>query len=175
MPEVPQAGPVEDKDTLDIRQLVLDLEELVELLFILGKQEPAIGVCQRMFDLPRLVGRIDAVNDTAGEHGANIRPQPLAAVLALDRDDVAAFETERQQAPCNLAGALSVVGPGIALPDTEVFLPHRDAVTTLGRYLEKQLGQRVAALDEHLVCTHRHVFRFFQRRRPRTPSSFLPR
>ena len=40
---------------------------------------------------------------------------------------------------------------------------------------EEQLRQRVAAINQYIVCSHRHVFRFFQRRRPRTPSSFLPR
>jgi len=41
MLEAPQSTPIENSDFFDIRQRVLDLEELVELLLIFDKQETA--------------------------------------------------------------------------------------------------------------------------------------
>ena len=170
--EIVQAVHVVHDDLHEPAAPVAHLEDLVELLLVLGEEEARAAVVDDVLHLAGGVRRVDAVGDAADRHGAEVGVEPLGAVVREDRHDVFRPEPEGDEPEPDVPGALAVLAPGDGAPQPEVLLPHRDLIAALGHDVAEQLRQRVLPVDR---AAHRHVFFLFQRRVPRTLDSFTPR
>ena len=145
------------------------------------------------------VGRVDAVGDAAGAQDADVGIHPLPARVGEDRGDVARLEAERHAGRARSRATACRPRPGHAAPDAEFLLAHRRPVARALHRVPEHLRDRLARQRARRTCRsrqrrgwrrsacrhqcrlhrarprHRHVFFFFQRRSPRTPSSFMPR
>ena len=119
-------------------------QELVDLLLILDDGEASLGVLDDVLHLALDGVLVDRHRDTAQCLRGHHRPVELRAVVADDRDAVAAREAERGQAQRDQASLLEVPRPGIGLPDPEVFLSDGDLVGTTPRVITNELRERIA-------------------------------
>ena len=172
--EVAQPLHVENDDLLKGRRAFPDFEHLVELLLVLGEVEAGAAVVDQVGHLLRGIRGIDAVGDAADAVHAEVGEQPLLADFAGDGAHVAALKTQGLKPQSHQAGLLAVVGPTCLVPDAKVLLPERHLGAPVGHPLPKELRHRGAAVNRQRRA-HRQVFLCFQRRRPRTPSSFMPK
>ena len=146
--KVVQAFPVQHDALPDPLNPVADFEELVQLLRVLGDQEPAVGVPEQERDLLRTVGRIDAGDDTAHALDTEIRVNPLLVVFREHRDHLAPGQAQRGKPQADRPGGVEELRPGAALPDTEMLFavggppPQRLAAA------KEQLRKGVAAFHE---------------------------
>ena len=70
--------------------------------------------------------------------------------------------------------SLAILPPADGPPDPEILLAHGDGVAALGHHVAEERGHGRLAVNGE-ASRHRHVFFRFQRRVPRTLSSFMPR
>src|SRR5207247_3654570 len=126
---------VEHDDLHEPRAARAYLENFVELLLVLGEEEPAAAVVDDVLDLPRGVGRVDPVRHPAGAERAEIGVEPLRAVVGEDRDHVARAEPEAHETEPDVSDLLAVLAPADRPPDAEVLLAHRRLRPTLARDL----------------------------------------
>ena len=139
-----EAARIVEDHLLHVSEPLPDLEELVHLLLVLGHDEPRFRVLEHVAELGGdgvLVGRErDAAERLRGELGEVQAP----AVVADDRELVAAPEPERGEAEREPAHLPGVLGPAHGLPDAVVLLAHRVAVGERAAPVRLQdLGQGV--------------------------------
>ncbi len=115
-------------DRLEVRQAVADLEDLVDLLLVLGDQHARAGVLQQVLDLGGRVRRVQAHRDGPAGDGAEVGVQPLGAVLGVDGHAVAGADPEGHQRVRGGLQVVPVVGPGDVLPEPEGLLAQGDLV-----------------------------------------------
>ncbi len=143
------AEPLEvvDEDLHEGRTAVAHREDLVELLLVLGEEEARAAVVDDVLDLARRVRGVDAVGDAADGQRAEVRVEPLRAVVGDDRHHVARPEPQRHQPEPDVPGLEPVLPPGDRPPDPEVLLPHRHLVAALPHHVPEQPRQRVLPKD----------------------------
>ena len=175
--EVVEAVHVEHEDLHELGTAGPHLEDLIELLLVLRKEEAGAAVVDDVLDLPRRVGGVDAVGDPAARDGAEIGVEPLRAVVGHDGHHVARTQPESDQPEGDVADPFAVLAPGDGAPDAQGLLAHGHLLPTLLHYLAKEPGQGVLPLDgaDRFVGGHLHIFFRFQRRVPRMLSSLIPR
>jgi hypothetical protein len=175
--EAVQALQVVHDDLDELPTAGADLQDLVELLLVLGEEEAGAAVVDDVLDLARRVGRVDPVGDPAHREGAEIGVEPLGTVVGDDRHHVAGAETEGDETEAGVARALAVLAPADRAPDPQVLLAHGDPVAALAHHVPEEGGQRGLSVHGEAApgVAHRHIFLRFQRRVPRTPVSLMPR
>ena len=141
--EVVEPFHVVDDDLHELGTARAHLQDLVELLLVLGEEEAGAAVVDDVLDLPRRIRRVDAVGDAADRQGAEVGVEPLRAVVGDDRHDVPGLEAERDQPEPDVPGPLAVLAPGDGTPDSEVLLPHGHLVAALPDDMTEQLGQGI--------------------------------
>ena len=170
-----QAGHVVDDDALELRHPRAALEHLVELLFVLDEQEARAAVVDDVFDLLARRGGIEPDRDRAEPDDAHVGPEPFGNRLGEDRGDLARLQSQLGKSQPDPPRALAIVAPRDLLPEAEILVQHGNALAARSGGVAKQLRDRVAAGRDEGEIVHRHCFRRFQRRTPRTPASRMPR
>ena len=116
------------------------LEDLVELLLVLGEEEARAAVVDDVFHLPRRIRRVDAVGDPAYRDRAEVGVEPLRTVVGHDRHHVAGPQTQRDEPEADMLGPLPVFAPGDGAPDPEALLPHGHLVGPFPHHLAEERG-----------------------------------
>ncbi len=138
---LPHAARIAVDDLLDRGHPVLEIEELVDLLLVLGDHDAAARVIDEIGDLALQRVAVDAEAHRADGVRGDLAADPLRAVVADQRDHVALAEAEFRQAERDVAHMRVVVGPAIGLPDAELLLAHGDVVA-VGGGMAAQDGRR---------------------------------
>jgi hypothetical protein len=164
-------------------------QDLVELLVVLDEDHPGARVGAQVLDLGGGVGRIDAVRDAARRQHGEVGQHPFDHRVGEDRGGVAGPQPEGEQAVADLATAAAGAGPGPLAPETELLLPHEDAVGAPGRRVPEHggtvsPGMTMPAPGCSLPTSHRFMAPF-PRSSPRLlllpaplaarPACFMPR
>jgi hypothetical protein len=129
--EAVQPFHVEDDDPDELRAALPDLQDLVELLLVLGEEEACAAIVDDVLDLACRVGRVDAVGDAADRHRAEVRVEPLGAVLGDDGHHVPRLEAQGDEPEPDLLRAQAVLAPRDRAPDAEMLLAHGRGVAAL--------------------------------------------
>ncbi len=135
-----QAAAVVVDDPPQLGQLARDLQELVDLLLVLGKGDLGLGVVEQILDLLAERVLVDAERHRAHALRRELGPEPVRPVAADDPDHVAARDPERQQPERQLLDLLFGIGPAVDVPDAEFLLAQRDLATEAGGIVQQQLG-----------------------------------
>jgi hypothetical protein len=98
------------------------VEELVDLLLVLGHGEPRLGVVDDVGQLFLDGVLVERHRHAAEGLGRGHRPVELGAVVADDRGLVTTGKAERGQSQRDAARAREVIAPRGGLPDAEVLL-----------------------------------------------------
>ncbi len=136
------AGIVVD-DGLQPRTAILDLQQLVHLLLVLGDGKARLGVVHdelKLFGHRILIhGHRHAAKRLHRAHGA-VKPRP---VVADDGELVPPLEAESGQSAGQLAHFFGELTPGPGLPDAEFLFPRGVLVAVASRVLQEKLGEGV--------------------------------
>jgi hypothetical protein len=97
-------------------------EHLVHLLLVLGHDRGDIGVVPDIGELAGDGVLVDGNGHSAETLGGDLGPVEPRAVVADDRQAVAALEPQGGQAEREIAHMRLVLGPGIGLPDAAILL-----------------------------------------------------
>jgi hypothetical protein len=130
-------------DDAERRHLLPDLEELVDLLLVLGQGEPRAGMLD---DVGELVGHrilVDRHRHAAQRLRRAHRPIEPGPVVADHDQPVAAPETEIGQARRQQADLACDMSPVIGLPDAVFLLTIGRPVRAAAGALRQKLGKRV--------------------------------
>jgi hypothetical protein len=185
--ELAQAFHVEHDDAAQPRQAGAHLERLVELLVVFHEEHGGARVFAQVVHLRGGVGRVDAVGDAAAAEHGQVGQHPFDDGVRQDGRALARREADGLQARRDLAHRIGRLVPAPGAPDAELFLAHPGGVAALLHRVPEHGGKGVAGHDhveprgegvdvpESLHGGYLQVFFFFQRRSPRTPSSFTPR
>ena len=135
-------------DLFYIRQVFLHVEDLVDLLLILGDDEFRLGVVDDVGDLFQDRILIYAGSESAGRLRGELGDDPFGLVVADDGNLVSRLKAEAYHAERKIFYLFEVLFPGKGLPDAEVFFPERDFPSSvLFCLFQEQLGK----------CIRRHV------------------
>ena len=153
---VPHAARVVIDDVFERRQLIPDLEQLVDLLLILDDGETDAGILQHEQHLGGdriLVQRHRHAAERLGgaHHHVQMRP-----VVADDCKVVAALETELGEAAGQRPDAFGNVGPRPGLPDAQILLAHRRRVRASPRVIQQQARKSVQPIQRPEICLDGH-------------------
>jgi len=189
--EVAQPLHVENDDALERGAPLADLQRLVELLLVLDEEHLAQAVAQQVLDLRRRVGRVDPGRDAADPENAEIGEDPFRDGLGQDTGDLSGAKAHGTEPHPHGAGAGAERGPVHRPPDAAILAPQDGAGTARRHPVQQHRGDagadgRVLAVPARAAAGigpaplgsgrgQRHSFFFFQRRRPRIPTSFWPR
>ena len=140
---MPETAGILVEDASEMRQAILDADQLVDLFLILGHGEARLRVIE---DEQHLLG--DRVLVDRHRHGAEAlgrqhRPVELRPVVADDGDLVAALHAECCEATGNRPHSGRRLGPAMGLPDAEFLLAHRRPVAVQPRVVQHELRKRV--------------------------------
>ena len=92
------AGAGHPDHLLELRQLVADLADLLQLLVVLDDDDLGVGVLEHVLALLGGVGLVDRDDDGADRERGEVEVGPLGAGVAEDRDLVALLDAEVDQA-----------------------------------------------------------------------------
>ena len=146
--EAAQALEVEDDDVPEPGQLLAHFQGLVELLVVFDKQHGGSRVLAQVLHLSGGVGRINAVGHRrTAEHG-QIGHDPLAAGVGQNGSDLAAGQSQVQQAGGHLTHDLPDFGPALALPDAQLFLAQPGVLAARLHRVPEQ-GRDGLAFEDH--------------------------
>ena len=124
-----KAARFEVDDRLDVREGVsAGFDDFVDLFLVFGKVNPRPGVVDEVLHLGSRVRRIEAGRHGSDGDGREVEDHPLGTVFGVDRHDVAALNTEGEQAVRHEDDLFPELGPRPLLPDPEAFVAHGDAV-----------------------------------------------
>ncbi|MEC5208119.1 hypothetical protein QF022_003075 [Vogesella perlucida] len=140
---VAHAARVVVDDGLQRRQPVADFQQLVYLLLVFHYRHCHPGVGQRKHHFLRhrvLVQRYRNAAHALCRHDRHVQAR---AVVAYNRQAVAALEALGRQAQGQGTHFGGYLFPGPGLPDAEVFLAHGGALAALGGVGLQQLGKGV--------------------------------
>src|SRR6266508_1572053 len=127
---------------LDLREAPFEVEDLVDLLLVLGIDELGIRMVDDVLDLPRdgvLVHRHGHAADGLRGHHDRI---DLGPVVAEQRQLVPPLEPEMHQSEGEGPHVGEVLRPGPLLPDTLFLLPERGIPGMLPGIAKEELGKR---------------------------------
>ncbi len=147
VPEVVEPLHVVDEDLHELRALGADFQDLVELLVVVGEEEPGPAVVDDVLDLARRIRGVDPIGDPAHRQHAQVRVQPLRTIVRDDRHHVRRPQSERHQPKPHAPGPLAVLPPTDRAPYPQVLLAHRHLVAPLRHDMAKQLRQGI--LPQH--------------------------
>ena len=119
---IAQAARVVIDDQLQVRQAVLQRQDLVDLFLVLGDDDRGLGVIEHIGELGRDRVLVDRDGDAAEALRGELRDIEARAVLADDRQLVAAPEALGGEAEREIAHLLPIAPPAIGLPDAAVLL-----------------------------------------------------
>ena len=115
-------------DVFDRRALLAQIEDLVDLLLVLGERETRARFVNEVADLVerRIRERRHRVSaERAGGQHPGVKSRP---VVAEHQHDVARFETQSLKTGCAAKHDIKQLPPRRLLPDALAFLAHRDTV-----------------------------------------------
>src|SRR6185437_1639589 len=124
---------------LELRQSLLDGENLVDLLLILDRRKGHVRMRQNETQLVSNRIRIDRHGDGAEHLRRHDRPIELRPVRADNRKRNAAANAELVQPDGIGANKIEGFRPAPALPDAEVLVPHSGAGAVQIRIADQQL------------------------------------
>ena len=104
------------------------VEDLVDLLLVLGEVDLRAGVVDEVHHLSHRIGWIEPGCDPADRNGGEVEDDPLGAVFGVDRNDVTFADAECKQTVRCVEGQVPELGPGVFLPNAKVLLSHRDTI-----------------------------------------------
>ena len=140
---VPETARILVDDAAQMRQAILDADQLVDLFLVLRNREARLGVIE---DEQHLLGDgvlVDRYRHGAEALGCQHRPVELRPVVADDGDLVAALHAERREAAGDGPHVGRRIGPAPGLPDAEFLLAHRRPVAAQLRVLQHKLRKRI--------------------------------
>jgi hypothetical protein len=158
---VAHAARVVIEDRLEGRQPLADLQELVDLLLVFGHGEARLGMLEHELHLGGDRILIDRDGNAAQALRRGHRPIEPRAVVADDREPVAAPEAQRGQAVRQVLHFLRGLTPTPGLPDAEILLADRRVSAVPRRMVEQKLGKRVERVPlrgpiRNFFCRQRH-------------------
>ncbi len=148
---IEQAARVVVDEQLQMRQPILQRQDLVDLLLILGHHHRDFRVIEHIGELAGdrvLAGRH---GDPAQAHRGELREIEPRPILADHRQLVALPKARRGEPEREVADLLPVAPPAVGLPDAEVLLAQRGAVRHALGIAPQQLRQGRA--DRHAACS----------------------
>jgi len=157
--EVAQAFGLPDDDFSQERQVVARFQYLVELLLVLDEQIDRTGIQRQVLNLGGSVGWIDAGADAAGAQRTEIAEQPFLAGVAEDRDRLAGFEAQLDQAHADVAHDVAELAPGQRLPESVGFLAENDLVAAPLDGIPEHARDRVARHNDLAACPGLRIVR----------------
>ena len=143
VPVMAQAAGVLVDDVFEMRQAILDAEQLVHLLLVLCHREACLRVIEHELHLFGDRVLIDRHRHRAERLGGQHRPVELRPVVADDGDLVAAPHAERGKAAGGSLYSGCRFTPAVGLPDPEFLLAHRWPVATQFCVLKHELRKCV--------------------------------
>src|SRR5579883_662811 len=129
----------------DAGQFILERENLIDLLLILGQHKARFRMLDNVLDLTRDRVLIERHGHAAERLRRDEPPVQLWAVIADDRELVATLETERGKTKGHRSDVVVARRPGVRLPDTKLFFADRSLVPMLTGVVQKQLGNSIHA------------------------------
>ncbi len=130
-------------DGLQLRAAILDLQQLVHLLLVLGDGKARLGMVHDELKLlgHRILihGHGDAAERLHRAHGA-VEPR---AVVADDGELIPSLKSESGETACQLAHFFGELTPGPGLPDAEFLFPRGVLVAVAAGILKQKLGEGV--------------------------------
>ena len=147
MPVPPQPPRVGIDDVRHLGQLVDHSQDLVDLLLVLGDDEPRVGVIDDEPHFGQVRVLVDADRGAARGLRGQLRDHPLGPVVADDGHLAAAREPQRHEAQREIAHAGLVGAPARLAPDAEVLLAQRGASAQPLGVAPQQLGERVGSAE----------------------------
>ena len=148
---------VEGDDLGQVRQLVLALAQLGDLLVVLGEDEAGLGVAE---DVRRVLGvgaRVDRGRGARGAHHREVGQDPLVARAGHDADPLLRLEAEREQSRREGLDPVTGLLPGDGLPRVALRVAEGLARGGLGDAVQEQDRHvRLEVVDEARVVLDRH-------------------
>jgi hypothetical protein len=126
----------------ELRQPVLEGEDLVHLLLVLGHHHGDLGVVE---DEGELLGDgvlVDGHGAAPEGHGRHLRPVQPGPIVTDHAQRIAAREPEGGQTEGEVAHLVVVLAPAVRLPDAPILLAQRRAVRELARIALHEARQR---------------------------------
>src|SRR5436305_1197150 len=130
-----------------MRQPVLQRQDFVDLLLGLRDDDGDFGVVEHRSELARDRVLIGWHGDAAEAHRRELSKIEPRAVLADDRQLVAAFEAGRGEPQRKPSDLVPITAPIVGLPDAEILLAQRGAPRVLLGIAPQQLRQ--GCVDRH--------------------------
>ena len=151
---VAQAARLVVVDARQARALRQDLEQLVDLLLVFRQRVRDRRILDREGHLGRHRVLVERHRDPAKALRRAHRGVDARAVVADDREMVAALEILRRQSAGERAHFIGEAMPAPGLPDAEVLLADRRMHRTRARVVHQQLRKRVARVEAGMVLRH---------------------
>ena len=142
-----QAAGVAVDDVFDAGTALGQLQDLVDLLLILGDDDAGPGVVDEVGDLLVEGILIEAEDHGAKGVGRDLATDPRRAVIADEADDIATGDAEVVQAKGHAPHLILIAGPGDFAPDAEFLLPQRHALRPVGGVVGEKLGKGIVDVD----------------------------
>ena len=152
-----QAPRVAKDHGFEQRAALLDQDQLVDLLLVLDDGETHLGVVE---DIGHLIGDrvlVDRHGHAAQGLRRGDRPVEPRAVVADDRQLVAAREPERLKAARERLDLGGNLRPAPALPDAVILLAHRRPLRAQAGMLEQHFRKRIERRCRRRGCSRRKV------------------
>jgi len=124
---------------LDLLETPLEIQDLVDLLLVLGEDDLRVGVIDDVLDLPGDGVLVDGHGDSAHRLGGHHGGVHLRTVVAQKGQLVVATEAQAHQAEGDGADVREVVRPAPLLPDALLLFPKRRRTRMLSGVLEQEL------------------------------------
>ena len=138
-----QAARFGEEDETQVGELFREIEELIDLLLVLGEYSGDLRVGGEVFHLFVQCIAIDAHAHAADGMDGQFGAGPPHLVVADESDDIILAETARGQGDSEFGNPCLVFAPGKLMPDTEVLFPHGNLVRRRIGPSTQQLGQGV--------------------------------
>ena len=122
----PHAARIGIDDVLEIGHAVGQRQQLVDLLFVFGEYQFGLAIAEQVGGFLIQHVAIEAERHGADGVGGDFGGDPIGTVVADDADDVAASETEFDQAEREVVHPRLIVVPGEHFPEPEILFAQRD-------------------------------------------------
>ena len=109
-----------------MRRAVGEVEQLVDLFLVLGKDEARLAVAEQIGGFLVEHVAIEPKTHRADGVGCDFGGDPVRPVVADDADDVAAAKAELDHAEREIAHAVLIIVPGEDAPQPEILFAQRD-------------------------------------------------
>ena len=137
---------VHEDQVLELRALIADPANLLELLVVLDHHRDGVGVLEHVLALLRRVRLVDRDDRGAGRERGEVEVGPLGPRVREDRDLVALLDPQAHQPERELADDLADLGVGLRDPDARVILVDDGPLgAVLAHGGGEQVGERLGA------------------------------